>query len=158
MEKSGNSDRSESSEPILPRTHRDTTTNQINHHHHNSPPNSFPSSLRRPRWPTVDGSLGLSEEESTAYARRFFKLGFFLLPFLWAVNCFYFWPVLRHSHSFPLLRRYVVGSAIGFTVFAAVLSSWALTFSIGGERLFGHVWDDLLMYNVAERFGLTGWI
>ncbi|KAF7129087.1 hypothetical protein RHSIM_Rhsim10G0133300 [Rhododendron simsii] len=52
----------------------------------------------------------------------------------------------------------VVGSAIGFTVFAAILSSWALTFSIGGERLFGHVWDDLLMYNVAERFGLTGWI
>lgn len=104
MERSENSDRSESAEPILPRTHRDITTNQINHHH-NNPPNSFPSSSRRPRWPTVDGSLGLSEEESTAYARRFFKLGFFFLPFLWAVNCFYFWPVLRHSHSFPLLRR-----------------------------------------------------
>ena len=54
-------------------------------------------------WPTIDGSLGLSEEESVSYARRFYKFGFALLPFLWAVNCFYFWPVLR-SHSFPRIR------------------------------------------------------
>jgi len=154
MERSENNDRSEAAELILPRTNRDTTDNENNRIH----PNSFHSSSQRPRWPTVDGSLGLSEEESIAYARRFFKFGFFLLPFLWAVNCFYFWPVLRHSRSFPLLRRYVVGSAIGFSVFAAILSSWALTFSIGGERLFGHTWDDLVMYNVAERYGLTGWI
>lgn len=52
----------------------------------------------------------------------------------------------------------VVRSAIGFAVFAAVLGSWALTFAIGGERLFGHVWDELVMYNVADKYGLTGWI
>ncbi|CAK9183231.1 unnamed protein product, partial [Ilex paraguariensis] len=52
----------------------------------------------------------------------------------------------------------VVGSAIGFTVFSALLSSWALTFAIGGEQLFGHVWDELVMYNVADRYGLSGWI
>lgn len=51
----------------------------------------------------------------------------------------------------------VVGSAVGFTVFATLLCSWALTFSIGGERLFGPVWDQLVMYNLADRFGLTGW-
>ena len=55
-------------------------------------------------WPTIDGPLGLSEEESMSYARRFYKFGFALLPLLWAVNCFYFWPVLRHSHSFPRIR------------------------------------------------------
>ncbi|CAK9142652.1 unnamed protein product [Ilex paraguariensis] len=49
----------------------------------------------------------------------------------------------------------VVGSAIGFTVFSALLSSWALTFAIGGEQLFGHVWDELVMYNVADRYGLS---
>ncbi|KAJ6908304.1 hypothetical protein NC651_018668 [Populus alba x Populus x berolinensis] len=49
--------------------------------------------------------------------------------------------------------------AVGFTVFSALLLSWALTFStIGGEQLFGLVWDKLLMYNVAARLGLTGWI
>jgi hypothetical protein len=51
----------------------------------------------------------------------------------------------------------VVGSAIGFTIFAAILCSWALTFSIGGERLFGPVWDQLVMYNLADRLGLIGW-
>ncbi|KAK4409516.1 putative gamma-secretase subunit PEN-2 [Sesamum angolense] len=59
-------------------------------------------------WPTIDGPLGLSHDESLDHARRFFKLGFLCLPFLWAVNCFYFWPVLRHpnSHgSHPDLRR-----------------------------------------------------
>ncbi|KAK4430329.1 putative gamma-secretase subunit PEN-2 [Sesamum alatum] len=117
--------------------------------------------LGRAEWPTVDGPLGLSHDDSLEHARRFFKLGFLCLPFLWAVNCFYFWPVLRHpnSHdSHPDLRRYLVGSAIGFLLFAAILSSWALTFAIGGEHLFGHVWNELVMYNVAEKYGLTGWI
>uniref|UniRef100_A0A7C9DKV3 Gamma-secretase subunit PEN-2 n=2 Tax=Opuntia streptacantha TaxID=393608 RepID=A0A7C9DKV3_OPUST len=110
------------------------------------------------RWPTIDGPLGLSEEESETYARRFYKFGFLLLPWLWAVNCFYFWPVLRHSRSFPSFRRYIVRSAIGFTIFTILLSSWALTFSIGGEHLFGPVWDKLVMYNVADEWGLTGWM
>ncbi|XP_020600298.1 probable gamma-secretase subunit PEN-2 [Phalaenopsis equestris] len=111
-------------------------------------------------WPTVDGPLGLSEERSLEYARSFFRWGFFLLPFLWAVNCFYFWPVLRSrspSSSFQRIRPYVVGSAIGFLIFTVLLSSWALTFAIGGVRLFGPVWEGLVMYNVADKFGLTGW-
>ncbi|XP_004289676.1 PREDICTED: probable gamma-secretase subunit PEN-2, partial [Fragaria vesca subsp. vesca] len=110
-----------------------------------------------PLWPTIDGPLGLSEEESVSYARRFYKFGFALLPLLWAVNCFYFWPALRNSRSFPLIHHYVLRSAVGFAVFTALLSSWALTFGIGGERLFGHVWDELVMYNLADRLGLTGW-
>ncbi|XP_022013043.2 probable gamma-secretase subunit PEN-2 [Helianthus annuus] len=114
------------------------------------------SSSLRPEWPTIDGPLGLSEEDSVGYARKFFGFGFLLLPLLWAVNCYYFWPVLRHSTSFPRIRPYVVGSAIGLTVFSAMLASWSLTFTIGGERLFGHTWDELVMYNVADRYGLTG--
>ncbi|CAI0453066.1 unnamed protein product [Linum tenue] len=57
-----------------------------------------------PVWPTIDGPLGLTEEESLSYARRFYGFGYALLPWLWAVNCFYFWPVLRHSRSFPVIR------------------------------------------------------
>nr|XP_011460264.1 PREDICTED: probable gamma-secretase subunit PEN-2 [Fragaria vesca subsp. vesca] len=95
------------------------------------------------------------EEESVSYAHRFYKFGFALLPLLWAVNCFYFWPALRHSRSFPLIHHYVLRSAVGFAMFTALLSSWALTFGIGGERLFGHVWDELVMYNLADRLGLT---
>ncbi|KAL2906820.1 putative gamma-secretase subunit PEN-2 [Bienertia sinuspersici] len=115
------------------------------------------AAIRRTRWPTIDGPLGLSEEDSVTYARRFYKFGFLLLPWLWAVNCFYFWPVLRNSNSFPTFRH-VVGSAIGFSIVTILLSSWALTFSIGGERLFGPVWNKLVMYNVADELGLTSWM
>ncbi|KAI3834999.1 hypothetical protein MKX03_007292 [Papaver bracteatum] len=107
-------------------------------------------------WPTIDGPLGLTEEESLSYARNFFKFGFLLLPWLWAVNCFYFWPALTTS-SFPRIRQYVIRSAVGFSVFTVLLSSWALTFAIGGERLFGPVWESLVMYNVADKYGLTSW-
>lgn len=62
--------------------------------------------IRSARWTTIDGPLGLSEEESLGQARKFFRFGFLLLPWLWAVNCLYFWPVLRKSsaHSHPQLR------------------------------------------------------
>ncbi|KAK2985882.1 hypothetical protein RJ640_008706 [Escallonia rubra] len=66
--------------------------------------NSSANSRGPPQWPTIDGPLGLSEEDSIEYARRFFKVGFLFLPWLWALNCFYFWPVLRHSPSFPHIR------------------------------------------------------
>ncbi|KAL4183778.1 hypothetical protein AMTRI_Chr11g156810 [Amborella trichopoda] len=108
-------------------------------------------------WPTVDGPLGLDEEDAVKYARNFFRAGFFLLPFLWFLNSFYFWPVLTRSSSFPRLRPYVLGSAIGFAVFMVLLCLWALTFAIGGERLFGPIWQHLVMYNVANTFGLTSW-
>ncbi|PON81988.1 Gamma-secretase aspartyl protease complex, presenilin enhancer-2 subunit [Trema orientale] len=145
----------------------DMEASQINSENPSPGPNPNPNpnprrnansiSSSSPVWPTIDGPLGLSEEDSLSYARRFYKFGFFLLPLLWAVNCFYFWPVLRHSRSFPSIYHYIVRSAIGFTVFTALLSSWALTFSIGGERLFGPVWDQLVMYNLADRLGLTNW-
>ena len=51
----------------------------------------------------------------------------------------------------------VVRSAIGFTVFFVLLSSWALTFAIGGERLFGPTWNQLVVYNLADKIGLDAW-
>lgn len=52
----------------------------------------------------------------------------------------------------------IVKSAIAFAVFSAIIGSWAVTFVVGGERLFGHTWNELVMYNVADKYGLTGWI
>lgn len=80
----------------------DASQSHSNNPNLNPIPNPLASSV--PVWPTIDGSLGLSEEESVKYARRFYKFGFALLPLLWAVNCFYFWPVIRHSRSFPRIR------------------------------------------------------
>lgn len=64
-----------------------------------------------------------------------------------------------HLHNVTILfPADVVGSAIGCSIATILLSSWALTFSIGGERLFGPVWNKLVMYNVADQLGLTGWM
>ena len=71
-----------------------------------------------PVWPTVDGSLGLSEDESVKYARRFYRFGFAMLPWLWAVNCFYFWPVLRHSRSFPRIRPCTLSLSLSLSLSA----------------------------------------
>ncbi|XP_052147249.1 probable gamma-secretase subunit PEN-2 [Oryza glaberrima] len=117
-----------------------------------------------PVWATVDGPLGLPLEEAEGHARRFFLWGFACLPFLWAINCCYFWPVLRSpatspsSAAFSRIRPYVVRSAIGFTIFSVVLLTWATTFIIGGERLFGPGWNDLVMYNVADKLGISGFM
>jgi presenilin enhancer 2 len=50
-------------------------------------------------WATVDGPLGMPLEDAEGHARRFFLWGFACLPFLWAINCCYFWPVLRSSKA-----------------------------------------------------------
>ncbi|CAI5532163.1 unnamed protein product [Closterium sp. Naga37s-1] len=80
---------------------------------------------------TVDGDVGLSDDAARSLARGFFLGGFLLLPWLWFVNCYFFWPVLRYNAGHdPLLRSFpplppsiphsslsppshVVGSAIG---------------------------------------------
>lgn len=78
--------------------------------------------MSNPGWPTIDGPLGLSEEDSVAYARRFFRFGFCLLPWLWALNCFYFWPVLLRSRSFPRLRPCNSLSFSAFCLFFFIFS------------------------------------
>ena len=77
-----------------------------------------------PVWPTVDGSLGLSEDESVKYARRFYRFGFAMLPWLWAVNCFYFWPVLRHSRSFPRIRPCILSLSLSLSALSIFQCCW----------------------------------
>jgi|APAra0007618257_1042622.scaffolds.fasta_scaffold00091_13 hypothetical protein len=86
----------------------DPSLNPIRNRNPNPNPNPNPLSTiisSAQVWPTIDGPLGLTEEASVDYARRFYKFGFALLPWLWFVNCFYFWPVLRHSRAFPQIRN-----------------------------------------------------
>lgn len=108
---------------------------------------------RAVNWPTVDGPLGLSPEDSLPYARWFFKLGFLCLPFLWAVNCFYFWPVLRHPNSHrsldPLLRRCkFFNMHFHFTMYYSVI--------IVFWRCFGCVFCSMLEYLLLKK--LLSWL
>ncbi|KAJ7522499.1 hypothetical protein O6H91_18G014500 [Diphasiastrum complanatum] len=110
------------------------------------------------QWPTVDGPLGVQQQQALKLARAFFYAGFFLLPWLWFVNCFYFWPILRHRRYLdPVVRPYVLWSGVGFMIYSTLLLSWALTFSMGGEKVFGPVWKQLAVYDIADKFELTGY-
>ncbi|XP_025158740.1 gamma-secretase subunit pen-2 isoform X1 [Harpegnathos saltator] len=57
--------------------------------------------------------------------------GFALLPFLWAVNVIWFW---KEAFTKPLyeeqkqIKKYVIISAIGATVWAIALLAWIITF------------------------------
>ena len=56
---------------------------------------------------TIDGDVGLPDEEATLYARGYFLGGFFFLPWLWFANAYLFWPVLTKragGTSTPLYR------------------------------------------------------
>lgn len=98
---------------------------------------------------TVDGDVGLSDDEARTLARRYYYGGFFALPWLWFVNCYLFWPVLLHNGD-AVIRSYVWRSAIGFGLFTAVLLPWALCFAFGGEKLIGPSWRKLAVYNIAD--------
>lgn len=107
-------------------------------------------------WPTVDGPLGLHSDEALKYAKGFYYGGFAMLPWLWFVSCFYFWPILVHRQSDTEIRQYVVKSGIGFVICTIVLLSWAITFAKGGQQLFGSIWGHLAVYDVADRLELNG--
>lgn len=70
------------------------------------------------QWPTIDGPLGVYHEEAVSLAKSFYYAGFFMLPWLWFVNCLYFWPVLQHREAEPLIRP--------CTYFFSFLLSWIL--------------------------------
>lgn len=57
------------------------------------------------QWPTIDGPLGVYHEEAERLAKKFYLAGFFVLPWLWFVNCLYFWPVLQQRGGAESLIR-----------------------------------------------------
>mmetsp|Transcript_7818 Transcript_7818/g.13438 ORF Transcript_7818/g.13438 Transcript_7818/m.13438 type:complete len:135 (-) Transcript_7818:501-905(-) len=87
---------------------------------------------------TIDGDVGMNLAKARSLARKMFLFGFALLPWMWFVNVWYFWPQINGKDR--ILRTYVRRSAVGFVVFSAILLPWTATFLIGGKRLFG---DDL---------------
>ncbi|KAL3701545.1 hypothetical protein R1sor_019567 [Riccia sorocarpa] len=107
------------------------------------------------QWVTVDGPLGVQQEEALKLARNFFYGGFCLLPWLWFVNCFYFWPVLRQRESDPLIRPYVLWSGVGCLTMTVALLAWSLTFAIGGEDVFGSSWRYFAVYDIADKYSMV---
>ena len=58
-----------------------------------SAPTTAPNQPEEQPWvATVDATKGLPLAEARLMAKRFWYLGWFLLPLAWATNAYYFWP------------------------------------------------------------------
>mmetsp|Transcript_24691 Transcript_24691/g.53868 ORF Transcript_24691/g.53868 Transcript_24691/m.53868 type:complete len:118 (+) Transcript_24691:97-450(+) len=91
---------------------------------------------------TIDGDVGMSTSLARSLARKMYLSGFALLPWMWFVNVWFFWPHINGNDR--VLKKYVRRSAVGFVVFSAVLLPWTATFLVGGRKLFGdELWHRL---------------
>ncbi|CAH1107752.1 unnamed protein product [Psylliodes chrysocephalus] len=65
--------------------------------------------------------------------RTYFRIGFFLLPFVWLVNAVWFFNDAFRKPEFDeqkSMKKYVVCSAIGTSIWFVALLSWVITFQL----------------------------
>ncbi|CAL4087667.1 unnamed protein product [Meganyctiphanes norvegica] len=73
----------------------------------------------------------LPSDKKLALCRKYYMAGFALLPFMWAVNFFWF---LREAFWAPpydeqkQIRKYVIISGIGSLIWMIGLVSWVIVF------------------------------
>jgi presenilin enhancer 2 len=70
----------------------------------------------------------LTPDKMKLIAKRLFIGGFFLLPFLWLVNAFYFRRYYKHPATPELVRRYVRMSLTAFALSLALWLGWLLLY------------------------------
>jgi presenilin enhancer 2 len=70
----------------------------------------------------------LTPDKMKLIAKRLFIGGFFLLPFLWLVNAFYFRRYYKHPATPDVVRRYVRMSLVAFAVAMGAWLAWLLLY------------------------------
>ncbi|XP_022668332.1 gamma-secretase subunit pen-2-like [Varroa jacobsoni] len=73
------------------------------------------------------------DEEKVDLCRKYFIGGFFLLPFLWAVNAVWFFRDAFFREDFvgqTEIRKYVVRSALGAFAWLIIVVSWNVVFQL----------------------------
>ena len=67
----------------------------------------------------------VDEEEKLKISRRYFIIGFFLLPFVWLVNgVWFFREAFLKGRGHPSLRRYVAYSLLGSLLWVVAVVIW----------------------------------
>ena len=67
----------------------------------------------------------VSPEEKVKLCRKYFYVGFFALPVVWLVNAMWFFKdAFINKDPPPMLRRYVIYSAIGSLAWIILMVSW----------------------------------
>ncbi len=92
----------------------------------------------------------VTPEQKLDLCKKYFFLGFALLPFLWAVNAVWFArEAFLRKPEYPeqkAMKRYVVASATGATVFLVAFVSWVVVFS-NHRAAWGEL-GDRLSFNI----------
>ncbi|KAK9855780.1 hypothetical protein WJX84_005776 [Apatococcus fuscideae] len=100
---------------------------------------------------TVDGA-DMPLQQAHRLTRVFFIAGWCLLPWIWFVNVWLFWPSFR-AGSDPI-KMYTRWSALGFIMTSLVFLPWMVGFMIGKESFVGH--DVFVKWN-AGGLNLQEW-
>ena len=98
-------------------------------------------------------SAQVSDEDKLGLCKRYFFLGFALLPFLWAINVVWFFKeAFMRKPEFSQqkdLKRFVIYSAIGSVVCLTSLISWLAVFT-NFRASWGEL-GDRLAFNLPTR-------
>lgn len=75
-----------------------------------------------------------TNEQKLHLCRIYFRIGFLLLPFVWAVNaCWFVGEAFYRTPSYPeqkQIKKYVLLSALGTFIWLIALIAWIITFQI----------------------------
>ncbi|XP_078050587.1 presenilin enhancer, gamma-secretase subunit [Augochlora pura] len=73
----------------------------------------------------------ISNDEKLHLCKWYFRAGFAFLPFLWIVNAIWFAQeafTVPHYEEQKQIKRYVIFSAIGATIWTTALLAWIIVF------------------------------
>jgi len=94
-------------------------------------------------------SKKVTNEEKVDLCSKYFKIGFAFLPFVWAVNAVWFFNEGFRKPEFEgqkSIKRNVIMSAIGSTIWTVGFISWIVVFST--YRVEWGAFADYISFNI----------
>jgi presenilin enhancer 2 len=73
----------------------------------------------------------LSEQQLLDLTKKYFYLGLLFLPMIWCLNFAWIYPfVQKHTNysNYTEIRKFLIFSAIGATIWATGITFWIVTF------------------------------
>lgn len=85
----------------------------------------------------------ISDDDKVKICKKYFKIGLFLLPFVWLVNVVWFFkPAFITKPTHPVIRRYVLASLLGVVLWTVGVITWTVIYQtqrvnwgVGGDYI-----------------------
>ncbi|XP_022902831.1 gamma-secretase subunit pen-2 [Onthophagus taurus] len=88
-----------------------------------------------------------SNEKKLNLCRYYFKAGFALLPFVWAVNAIWFFNEAFRKDKYneqAQIKRYVIYSGIGALTWFIIITTWIVIYQM--NRADWGIWGDYISF------------